>query len=231
MRKIIILGDSIYKGTQIKEGEQERYIFTADNILDEIGQKLDIKFYNNSVFGLTTQKVVERNRHLKDLEENVTERVLISLGSNDCDFDWAAVAEAPDQEHFPKVAPEQYILNLTKIAQDIMAKGIPVALVSLVPIHATRFFDFITRNISKEGVMKWLDDKQILYMWQEYYSNIVMTTARKLNVPFIDIRKYFVKNHNFAQLISADGMHLTPIGYKILSEKIVEEYRDIFVKE
>ncbi len=225
-RNIAIIGDSIYRGTEINPEGIKRFNFTDDKYINELTQLYGTNFYNYSAFGLTTQKVLERKIHIEAVNHDpLPEIAIVSLGGNDCNFNWKNVADNCDNVNYPSVTEDVYFANIKTIISDIRARGVTPLIISLVPLHIERYFTAISRLGDSEKILRWLKSKQILYMWQENYNEILHKAAEDTNSMFINIRKFFLNNHEFDSLYGSDGIHLSQKGYKLLVDNLVREIK------
>lgn len=55
-----------------------------------------------------------------------------------------------------------------------------------------------------------------------YGDSIMKATIPDQNLPFIDVRQAFPSNHNFKNLISADGIHPSGTGYALIFDTLLQ---------
>jgi len=148
--------------------------------------------------------------------------VIFEYGGNDCDFRWADISNDPSGEYFPNT-PLSNFVNLyedcIKYAKDMGAK---VHICNLVPLDSERYFKWISRNLSIDNILSWLGDTSMLYRWHEYYNRTAERIAEKYDCPLIDIRSPFLLSHNYANLLSDDGIHPTIEGHEVIDDLIIE---------
>ncbi len=168
---------------------------------------------------LKTAKVVRR--HLPDFDESTL--VVIGLGGNDCDHEWTAVAETPEGAHLPRVLLQDFSLRYGQLIREVQATGAKVALCTMVPLDAEKFFDHISQGLDAEAIEQWLGDKQAAYRWHENYNRAVERLAVENGCAIIDLRDGFLTRRDFSALISNDGIHPTPAGYEIIDNIIEDE--------
>ena len=117
--------------------------------------------------------------------------------------------------------PTPSTLVLDKLAAIAVDKGVQPVLMTLPPIDAQRYLDFLCRNgRSKERIMDWLGDTQHIYRHQELYSDTVARLAYETGTPLIGVREMFLGEKRLPGLISADGIHLTMDGYTKLFDTL-----------
>ena len=110
-------------------------------------------------------------------------------------------------------------LDRIKYAKDMGAK---VHICNLVPLDSERYFKWISRNLSIDNILSWLGDTSMLYRWHEYYNRTAERIAEKYDCPLIDIRSPFLLSHNYANLLSDDGIHPTIEGHEVIDDLIIE---------
>lgn len=210
-RKLLIFGDSIAKGVTYQDG---RYHLCTGHNFDALAQKgLDVQ--NFAKMGACTDTGLEiARKRLSACEEETT--VAFSFGGNDCDFDWQAVSDRPEEEHLPKIPQDAFLENYRAMVRLAKDAGARVIMTSLVPLDAHRFLDHVSQGRSKENILSWLGDVDRIFRWQEYYNDLVCRLSRELSVPLLDLRPEFLKSPVFPSLISADGIHPTQAGHDLV---------------
>lgn len=231
MRKLLesigIWGDSLLQGVVLDES-QGKYSILEDNCAVALARKMGITIRNNSRFGCTAPKGMKAlNRALEsEVEFSV---VLVEFGGNDCDFKWEEVAAAPDSEHIPRTTLADFTACYTDMITALKAKSITPVLVTLPPLDAQRYFDWITRGgLSREAILHWLGDVQHIYRWHERYSNAVSSMARKFSCHLIDVRDAFLSVKDYQKFLCADGIHPNRDGHKLM-ERVFFEYAEQYV--
>lgn len=92
--KVMVFGDSVSKGV-VYDG---RELSVLDNgVVKQVTDHYRVEFKNISVYGQTLKRLYDRriiDKHLKEMsdEDAALTYVVLVIGGNDCDFDWAAVA-------------------------------------------------------------------------------------------------------------------------------------------
>lgn len=93
IQSVGVWGDSIMKGVLFNP-EKNRYTLLKNNCIKRASEKLGLTFQNHSTMGRTITKGHEILT--KDLAKDATNDIaIIEFGGNDCDFNWAEVAENP----------------------------------------------------------------------------------------------------------------------------------------
>ena len=137
-----------------------------------------------------------------------------------CDFDWSEVARAPESVHHPHTPIGQFLDAVSQMAKSLKDAGVKPVLMSLPPLDAQRYLNFIGRlGNNTANILHWLGDVNRIYRYQEMYSNQISRLAAKLNLPLIDVRSRFLDRRDCGQLIARDGIHLTEAGYRLLLDE------------
>ena len=111
---------------------------------------------------------------------------------------------------------------MTRIIGRLVDCGIKPVMMTLPPINSDKYFNCITRDgKSRENILKWLGDVDVIYRYQEMYSDAVATLAHKLGVFCVDVREYLL-GYNNLELVSADGIHPSAKGYELIFGKLFE---------
>lgn len=219
---ITVWGDSVMKGVVYDENKG-RYTLLRDNAVDLASRRLGLSMRNRSRMGCTVTKGMAILQ--KDLQANeATDAALIEFGGNDCDFDWAAVAEDPNGHHDPKTPLAIFTAQLRDMVQTVRMKGIRPVILSLPPIHAQRYFEFFTRGgLNRDNVLHWLGDVQYIYRWHERYNNAVTHVAQDCACPIVDVREAFLAQRHYEDLLCVDGIHPNAKGHALI-EKVLEAF-------
>ena len=211
---ITVFGDSLMRATSPDENLRPHFNIRhyTDRLRDEHGLTLSCR----ASFGATV------SRGLEDLQRTLSRgisssHVLLEYGGNDCDFNWAEVAASPDGEHQPHASVERFSDTLLSMIRALQARKIQPILTTLPPLDAQKYLNFIGRLGSDTGkILHWLGDVQMIYRWQERYSNAVARLADRLSLPLADIRSEFLARRDYCTLIARDGIHLTRPGYELV---------------
>lgn len=218
MRKIYVYGDSLLKATT--PDDDFRYHFHWQELL--AGRKMEMSaVVNRAKMGATVQKGAALVQH--DLQRGIDAPLaLVGYGGNDSDFDWTAIAANPEQTHLPRTPLPQFLQTLEGITRSLLARQVQPVLMTLPPIDAERYLDFICRSgRSRENIVYWLGDVQRIYHYQEMYSSAIIRCAWQQHLPLIDVRSAFLPERDLPDMIAADGIHLTMAGYERLFELLL----------
>ena len=140
--KVQIYGDSLMKGVVVDENYHYKPL--AKTLLAELQEATGVETVNRAHFGYTVgkgQAVLQ-----KDLEGGMeSDFAVIEFGGNDCDFNWPEVAQSPEVVHAPHTPLEKFLGTVTQMTQALKEKGIQPVLMSLPPLDAQRYLNFIGR--------------------------------------------------------------------------------------
>ena len=190
-KRLVIFGDSIAKGVTYQDG---RYHLCSEHNFDALAQK-GIVVSNFAKMGACSDTVLAIAKKRLDACEGA--QVILSFGGNDCDFDWQAVSDHPEEAHLPKIAAETFAENYRALVKLLRQTGSSVWMTSLVPLEAHRFLDHVSQGRSKENILSWLGDADRIFRWQEYYNDLVCRLARELSCPLLELRPEFLKDPAF----------------------------------
>ena len=203
MARAYIYGDSLLKATV--PDEQFRYHFHLPEVMERYsGRQTEV--VNRSKMGATVRKGQALLEH--DLQRGMqADYALIAYGGNDSDFDWDAVQAHPQESHLPRTTLADFKEILLRMIRELRERGVQPVLMTLPPIDAQRYLDFLCR----EGRSR--ERTQRIYRHQELYSDTVARLAYETGTPLIGVREMFLDEKRLLKLIAADGIHLTMEGY------------------
>lgn len=225
MTRLSAFGDSVLRGVVLENNKYKFSKVCFVNILtDELGA--DIK--NKGKFGSTVtvgEQMIERN--IEHIKESSSRYVVTEFGGNDCDFDWKAVAEAPNAPHMPKTDIKAFAEGYTRILNRIKELGKQPVILSLPPIDSERFFDRVSEGLSRENILKFLDgNKRHISDWHERYNLETFKIAAANNVPIIDITSKFLECSNYSDYLCDDGIHPNEKGHRLIADTIREYIKE-----
>ncbi len=224
-----IFGDSIMKGVLLDDSTQ-RYVLSSCSPSMEFAKETNVDVNNRSVFGCTVVKgaklvcsAIENGRVGEGL-------VLIEYGGNDCNYVWKEISELPSEHHDPVTPLGTFEKLYFEIIERVKSVGATPVIMSLPPIDAQKYLNWITKDgLSVLNILQWLGDVQMIYRFQELYSNVIAKLAYQTNSLFIDVRSYFLDKHNYCDLLCADGIHPNSEGQKLITQAMTDFYRDYCV--
>ena len=222
---IMIFGDSIMKGVVLSESDR-RYRISSGLGIDALAQSFGLNIANNSRFGCTLEKglgVLQRTIE-KSPECGA---VILEYGGNDCDFDWAQVAAAPEKEHFPNTTLDRFTELYAGAIEYLRGRGIVPVLTTLPPLCSERYLNWICRSgLSRESILGWLGDVDAIYRYQESYSKAIEQLAKRFGTALIDLRGAFLAENRLENFYCADGIHPNENGQQLIQNA----FSDFFTK-
>ncbi len=217
MNKLMIFGDSIFKGVTYSE-EKNRYTICDATYADKLSLE-GIITENYSKMGATVGKIDQiLEKKLGTIDKNTT--VIFEFGGNDSDYDWQKISDDPNTEHIPHTINSEFKLMYKKLIAKVKKLGANVIISNLTPIDSEKYMEWIAKGKNYDNIMTFLGDKSMLYRWQEYYNDTVEKIAEDMDCPILDVRNEFLMSHKYKNMICSDGLHPTPYGYEIIDEAI-----------
>ena len=222
MERAFFYGDSLLKATV--PDEDMHYRFHLPEVMAQYPtDRLEV--VNRAKMGATVTKGLSLVEH--DVQRGMDARwALVAYGGNDSDFDWEAIAAAPEQEHLPHTVLPEFIEKLRCAVQELASAGVQPVLMTLPPIDGQRYFPFISRRADGGSILRWLGDVGRIYRHQELYSDAVAALALTEGLPLIDVRRQFLPMRDLSRYIAADGIHLTMTGYRCLFDTLAGWIRE-----
>ena len=217
MKTVYIYGDSIMRATVIDE--KNSYHASISQYIAEFESNCGVKIENRARFGCTAPRGAEILS--RDLGAGVRPDIaVIAYGGNDCNYNWSAVAREPYAEHNPHTPLPQFIETLRAMISELRKNSINPVLTTLPPVSAEKYLAFLDqKGCCAKGILKWLGSADMIYRYHELYSGAVTKLAAAMNCHLVDVRAHFLSCRNYdAQLISRDGIHLQPAGYRIVAD-------------
>lgn len=221
IQSVCIFGDSVSKGV-VFDSVRKKYILLKDSFVGMIQRNTNILVSNYSKFGCT---ITKGNEIIKKHESELSQYdyTLLEFGGNDCDFDWAAISNAPEDLHTPKTPVPIFEKIYTKLIEQVKKSGGNPVLLSLPPIDSIKYFAWISRGLNPDNILHWLGDVECIYRWHESYNMAVRRLAAANAIPLIDISSSFLKTGHYQDFICEDGIHPNQGGHKLISE-VIEQY-------
>jgi lysophospholipase L1-like esterase len=215
---VCVFGDSVSRGV-VFDSALKKYILLRDCFANRIKSSFPVIIKNYSKFGCTVTKGIDLLRRHKN-ELSGYDYTVLEFGGNDCDYDWAEISAAPEQEHQPKTPIGVFERKYKELIEQVKQCGSHPVLLTLPPIDAERYFTWISRGLNPAAILKWLNDVGHIYRWHERYNLAVCQVAQECRVPLIDIRSAFLEKHDYQSLLCEDGIHPNEEGHRIISAAI-----------
>jgi len=220
-RNVEVFGDSILKGIQL-DSDNNRYHIDNNIDVDMMEKKYFLSISNFSKFGCTiTKGLALIEKRLKG-SKPLCDAIVMDFGGNDCDFDWRAVSERPEDEHQPNTPLDVFAETYRKLIELLKEKGIRPIITTLPPLNAQRFFNWFCAGLDKTNVLKWLGSVEAIYRWQENYSRTIEKIAEETGALLVDIRGAFLKHRNLECLYCDDGTHPNTEGQRVITQVFLE---------
>jgi len=210
----LFLGDSIVKGIAPENG---KYRVLDTSYFNTFSRTIFSSAVNKGRFGLTSTKFLNS---IERLHESNADIIFFSIGGNDCNYNWKEIAEHPGARHLPAVSKELFEENLIKIYDFFLANNMNVIAMNFPPLHAEKFFSYLSMHFSGESILSWLGNISKIHYHHESYNTIFETVTRTYGVDLIDIRRRFLQEDNLDLLMSIDGMHPSQEGHELIYRSI-----------
>ena len=219
IRKIEVFGDSILKGIQVNPFNK-RYHVNNNIDVDMISKKFSLNIVNRSKLGHTVTKgKTMLDKYFEETPDCFA--ILMDFGGNDCDFNWKSISENPDAEHEPNTPIKKFVKTYTDIIQNIIDRSIRPVITNLPPIEPQRYFNWICRGLNKENILRWLDDVNTIYRYQEMYSRTIEGIAHSTGTLLVDLRGAFLNERHISQFICEDGIHPNTEGQRLITQALM----------
>lgn len=230
VENIVIMGDSLSRGV-IYDSTKNKYLISKESFCSTVSAHINSAVYNVSKFGSTITRGIQRINHVLNKKPDV---VLIEFGGNDCNFDWKAVSDAPLSNHDPQTPVDEFETQLRTLIASFRQKNITPILMTLPPLDAHRFFDWVTKpeGIEPGNVLTWLGCVERIYWWHEQYNSVILDVAESENVATINVRSAFLKQADYRDFMCIDGMHPNEKGQHLIANRIESflrcHYQELF---
>lgn len=219
IRPIHLFGDSIGKGILFDEG-RGRYAIARERCDVRLQEALGVPVENHARMGATVEEGLQDLLESGDLSGTI---VAIEYGGNDCDLKWEEVAKDPSVSHEAKVPLERFRRLLKEFVLKVRRRNAAPLLVTPPPLDAQRFFNWVTKGLDADAVLRYLIDVQNIYRWQERYAIAVRDVALETGCDIFDLRDVFLSRRDVADLISLDGMHPNTKGHMLIAEALLRK--------
>ena len=219
--EIHIWGDSLARGIIYNETSR-RYAISRERCATRLQTALDCKLENHATMGATVLDGLALFERFTPVPGALC---VVEFGGNDCDLNWKAVSEEPDKPITPKVPLETFEEGLTVFVEKIRARDMKPLLVTPLPLHAERYFRWVSRGLDSDAVLKALGDVYHIYRWQERYAIAVRNAARSTHCRLLDLRDAFLAQPDYEQLMCLDGIHPNDAGHRVLSDVVLKQLR------
>ena len=212
---VTVYGDSILKSVLFEDGkyginpEQER----------ALSQRYSLTVRNLSRFGATLSSTLAGME--RDLAAHpAPDYCVLEFGGNDCDYRWSDIAADPFGDHVCATPPEDFAFLYRKAIALVREAGSTPILVTLPPLMPERYLNHVCErdHLSRESVLRFLEEANTIYRWQEKYSGDAVRIARQENTELVDVRGKFLTRQHLGALICQDGIHPNRAGQRLVAE-------------
>ena len=217
-KQITVIGDSIPKGLYL---ENKKICRIEQNAVSILAQTYGLSIENNSQFGQTLKKSYEKGFFTTFLAEQKGASVLvISLGGNDCDYDWKSVAEHPYAGHQPNTPLPEFEDLLKTVTLQLKNAGISPVFTALPPIDSFRYFqNVISSRADGERVLEFFHgDITNIARHQECYNLAILKNAVLNGCRFLDYRSPLLLQPDYLSYLADDGIHPNQKGHLAIAE-------------
>lgn len=211
---ICLFGDSIAKGVSF-DASQQKYVLLKNSFPHLLQNDGEFQISNYSKFGCTVGKGLELVRQKKE-KLSAFQYTVLEFGGNDCDFDWQDISDHGEGEYIPKTPLSAFHRAYSQMIDTVRDAGSYPVLLSLPPIDAKRYFEWISRGKSAQNILKWIGDVEHIYRWHEMYNLAAFELSREKNVPLINITDVFLEDRHYQRFICDDGIHLNESGHQLV---------------
>lgn len=218
-----LFGDSVARGIVLDA--EGTYAPIKDSFGALAAARFGVPLVNKARFGCTIAKGLDVVRRFISGGENteVEGTAFLEFGGNDCDFLWNEVAAKPGEQHLPTTPLDAFSRMYGELIDALRSSGLNPIPMTLPPLVAVRYFDWITRNgLDRGSILSWLGDIQRIFRWHEEYDQTVRMVAAFKGCPLLDIRKVFLEKKDYSEFICMDGIHPNRKGHLLMESAFGE---------
>lgn len=227
MKRVVCFGDSITKG----ESWFENWPKSKDvencypNLLAR--QFPNLEFVNKGIHKNTSRQALERFD--KDALTLKPDFLIILLGSNDANINWMRFAIDNFKNPVPLVSLDEFRDNLLTLLDKSRQNAIFPILATLPPIALDVMFTRLLRLYGDKlkRHAEAVNGMEKMLQWHSSYSRVVEEVSKEKDIFLVDIRKDFLNQPNWKGLLSIDGIHPLPSGYKVIADSFYRVLKNI----
>lgn len=216
-QQLFIFGDSISCGVMYDESAG-RYTLCR-NTYDRVLRRQDVPVKNYAKPGCTAADAV---RDLEKTEPLAGAQCIIEFGGNDSDLNWEDVSRQPDIAHKAKVSLADFRASLLRLIDYARANAMQPIIALPLPVVADRYFEWVSRSLDRNAILRYLGSTEYIYRWQERYAYQALKTASEAHCPVLDLRGAFLDQRDFRDMMSLDGIHPNESGYGLIREAALQ---------
>ena len=226
--QITVIGDSIPKGLFLQDKHICRIRHSA---VTNISERLHVNIENCSAFGQTLKKCFYKGHFERWANEHTGshDKLIISLGGNDCDYSWEEVAKDPLGEHSPNTPLSEFESILSALILKLKSRRIRPIFTALPPIDSKRYFEnVICARADRDRILQFFrGDLSNISRHQECYNTAILKAALTHNCEFIDFRSPLLLQKDYLSFLSDDGIHPNQKGHDFIADFICLRYAKI----
>ncbi|CCV64418.1 Lipolytic protein G-D-S-L family [Alteracholeplasma palmae J233] len=208
MEKILLLGNSLISKKTIEANKALEY-----NIEDvtEIGMTIDTGYKK-------LKQILKINKSF--------DFVVLSFGGNDWEYVWKTT---DDKRIFlPKTSFEKFKKTYKKIIKLLKKNHIKPVLISLPPLEAKKYYDWILTQIEdKNNLASTLKTEEKVARYHELYNLTIYELFVKYDTKLIDLNKEFMNDNKKETLLSEDGVSLNLLGQDKANSILMNKLRNL----
>lgn len=229
LRTVCGFGDSVMKGIVVDKDNSPvdglKYKISDMGFAARCRRSLGIEVENFARFGgMVTHGMKFVDRYAERIKQ--ADYVIFEYGGNDCDYNWAEIAQNPDDEHHPNVPIELFSERYRELIDKVKMLGARPVLLTLPVLDPERYFRFFSKGLNGDNILRWLHGSVLnIDRWHERYNMEVMRLGVLTHTPVIDITSVFLEKRNYSDYLCEDGIHPNEAGHRLIEEAIMSYLR------
>ena len=226
LKMVCGFGDSVMKGIVVDKencpADGIKYKISDMGFAARCRRNLGIEVENFARFGgVVSQGMKFVSRYADKVKRS--DYVLFEYGGNDCDFNWAAIAENPSEEHCSNTPISLFVKLYSELIDFAKSLGAKPVLLSLPVLEPNRFFAHVSKGLNGDNILSWLGGTVLtIDRWHERYNMEIFRLGAIKRVPVIDITSVFLERKNYADYICEDGIHPNDAGHELIESAIMD---------
>ncbi len=226
LKTVCAFGDSVMKGIVVDKENSPvdgvKYKISGDGFAARCCRRLGLEIENYARFGgVVSHGMKLVNRYAEKIRR--CDCVLFEYGGNDCDYNWAEIAENPSEEHCSKTPIDAFVKHYSDLIDFVKSLGTKPVLLSLPVLEPNRFFAHVSKGLNGDNILRWLGGSVLsIDRWHERYNMEIFRLGAEKRVPVIDITSVFLERKDFALFICEDGIHPNEAGHELIESAVVD---------
>lgn len=206
--KIVVLGDSITRGDNVKPDERFTSIVER-GLSSKLGKAVTV--INSGVNADITALAVHRLR--RDVIDHKPDYAVMMFGVNDAGFYRPETPETPGDT--PRVSADDYRSHLNSMADKISESGATVVFATPVPMSKHYWLAHLPQYV-KNGLNYIVDE----------YAHIMRNVATARDAALIDVHRAFSARPETEDFIP-DGIHPDSRGHRLIADVYLTALSDL----